>query len=159
MEKSHVSGVTKDCNIARIALVGLVDQPGVAYKIFSILAKKRINVDIILQSIGRDDTKDISFTIAKDNLDQAKEILEEYKDNIGYNNLRVSDTVAKVSMVGAGMINNSGVAAAMFEALYEANINIHMISTSEIKVSVLIDANEADRAVQVIHDKFFPEQE
>ena len=157
VEKLHVSGVAKDTKIARIALVGLSDQPGIAYKVFSLLAKKGVNVDIILQSIGRDETKDISFTISKSDLEVAKAVLEEHREVIGFDHMTISDRVAKVSIVGAGMVNNPGVAATMFEALYNGGINIHMISTSEIKVSVLVDTADADRAVQVIHDRFFSE--
>jgi aspartate kinase len=157
MEKSHVSGVAKDKNIARLALVGLKDEPGIAFHIFSLLAQKRINVDIILQSIGRNSEKDISFTVTKSDLDQAKEILEERKESLGFDRLEINDHVAKVSIVGAGMIGNPGVAANMFEALFNAGININMISTSEIKVSVLVDERDADRAVQAVHDKFFTE--
>ena len=157
MEKTHVSGVAKDKNVARLALVGLSHQPGIAFKIFSLLAKRNINVDIILQSIGRNDTKDISFTVSKNDMMLAKEVLEEHKDSIKFDHIDVNDNIAKVSIVGAGMINNPGVAALMFEALYNAGININMISTSEIKVSVLVDINDADRAVQAIHDRFFTE--
>ncbi len=157
MEKSHVSGVAKDKNIARIALVGLADTPGIAFKIFSMLAKQKVNVDIILQSIGRDETKDISFTVAKTDMESACKLLDENKEALGFEELDVSDNIAKVSIVGAGMINNPGVAANMFEALFSAGINISMISTSEIKVSVLVNLSDADRAVQVIHDKFFGE--
>ena len=155
MEKSHVSGVAKDTNIARLALVGLSDTPGIAFKIFSLLAKAKINVDIILQSIGRGGSKDISFTVAKSDLGAAQKVLEDNRERIGFDSILVEDKVAKVSIVGAGMINNPGVASDMFEALYTANININMISTSEIKVSVLVKLEDADRAVQVIHDKFF----
>ncbi len=155
LEKTHVSGVACDKNIARIALVGLEDKPGIAYRIFSLLAKEKINVDIILQSIGRNDKKDISFTVEKENLEEAARILEEKRHLIGFDHINTTDSIAKVSIVGAGMANNSGVASLMFEALYEADINIHMISTSEIKVSVLIDLDDADRAMQVVHDKFF----
>lgn len=157
MEKIHVSGVAKDKNVARLALVGLADQPGIAFKIFSLLAKKDINVDIILQSIGRDESKDISFTVAQDDAQTAKAILEELKESIGFKSIQVDDHVAKVSIVGAGMAHNAGVASKMFEALYSAGINIQMISTSEIKVSVLVDERDADRAVQAIHDRFFSE--
>ena len=157
MEKSHVSGVAKDKNVARLALVGLADQPGIAFKIFSLLAKEKVNVDIILQSIGRNNTKDISFTVSKEDKDRARKVLEEHKDALGFDHIDVNDQIAKVSIVGAGMINNPGVAARMFEALYNAGININMISTSEIKVSVLLDLNDADRATQVIHDSFFSE--
>lgn len=157
MENSHVSGVAKDKNIARLALVGLKNEPGVAFRVFSLLASKKINVDIILQSIGRDDQKDISFTVTKSDLELSKAVLEECRESLGYEALEINDHVAKVSIVGAGMIGNPGVAAAMFEALYNAGININMISTSEIKVSVLVDERDADRAVQTIHDKFFME--
>ncbi len=155
MENMQVSGVAVDKNIARLAVIGLKDQPGVAFKIFSCLAKERINVDIILQSIGRDDTKDISFTVAKSNLEKARLLLEANKDAIGFERIEASDRIAKVSIVGAGMVNNPGVAALMFEALYSNQVNIHMISTSEIKVSVLVDITDADRAVQAVHDRFF----
>ena len=157
VEKTHVSGVAKDKDVARLALVGLDDTPGIAFKIFSLLAKAKINVDIILQSIGRGDTKDISFTVTKSDKDEAKRLLEENKAYLGFDHIDVSDDIAKVSIVGAGMINNPGVASLMFEALYNAGININMISTSEIKVSVLVDADDADRAVQAIHNKFFSE--
>ena len=157
MEKTHVSGVAKDKDVARLALVGLAHEPGTAFKVFSLLAKKGINVDIILQSIGRNDTKDISFTVHKSDMAAAKEVLEENKESIKFDHIDVNDNIAKVSIVGAGMINNPGVAALMFEALYNAGVNINMISTSEIKVSVLVDVNDADRAVQAIHDRFYSE--
>jgi len=157
MEKSHVSGVAKDKNVARLALVGLENTPGIAFKIFSLLARNKVNVDIILQSIGRDESKDISFTVNKPDMELAKSLLEEHKDSIQFDHIDVSDNIAKVSIVGAGMVNNPGVAAAMFEALFNAGININMISTSEIKVSVLVDLADADRAVQVIHDRFYDE--
>ena len=157
MEKTHVSGVAKDKEVARIALIGLVDQPGIAFKIFSLLARKNINVDIILQSIGRDGSKDISFTVAEGDAQSARELMEENKEVIGCKAIEVSTEVAKVSIVGAGMANNAGVACKMFEALFSAGININMISTSEIKVSVLVDERDADRAVQAIHDRFFSE--
>ena len=157
MEKSHISGVAKDKNIARLALVGLEDTPGIAYKIFSLLAKNNVNVDIILQSIGRSETKDISFTVAKGDMELAQKLLEDNRDTIRFDHIDVSDNIAKVSIVGAGMVNNPGVAAAMFEALFSAGININMISTSEIKVSVLVHISDADRAVQVIHNRFYDE--
>ena len=154
MEKSHVSGVAKDKDVARLALVGLQDRPGVAFKIFSLLANEKINVDIILQSIGRDESKDISFTVVRKDVEAAQQLLKEHQEALGFDSIEVNDRIAKVSIVGAGMINNPGVAASMFEALYDAGINISMISTSEIKVSVLVDETDADRAVQVIHDTF-----
>ena len=157
MEKSHISGIAKDKNIARLALVGLEDTPGIAYKIFSLLAKNNVNVDIILQSIGRSDTKDISFTVAKGDMELARQLLEDNRERIHFDRIDVSDNIAKVSIVGAGMVNSPGVAAAMFEALFNAGININMISTSEIKVSVLVHISDADRAVQVIHNRFYDE--
>ena len=157
MEKTHVSGVAKDKNVARIALVGLADQPGIAFKIFSLLAKKDINVDIILQSIGRDESKDISFTVARSDADEAKAVMEENKDSIRFQRIELDKQIAKISIVGAGMAHNARVACKMFEALSSAGININMISTSEIKISVLVDERDADRAVQAIHDRFFSE--
>lgn len=157
MEKAHISGVAKDKNVARVAVVGVAHQPGIAFKIFSLLARNGINVDLILQSIGRNDTKDISFTVKKSDMMTAKEVLEKSMDPSQYDHIDVNDDIAKISIVGAGMANNPGVAALMFEALYNASININMISTSEIKVSVLVNINEADRAVQAIHDRFFTE--
>jgi len=157
MEKSHVSGVAKDKDVARLALTKLADEPGIAFKVFSLLAKNKINVDIILQSIGREDRKDISFTVARGDMDRAKALLEDHRAELGFESITVDDQVAKVSVVGAGMVNNSGVAAKMFEALFGAGININMISTSEIKISVLVAERDADRAVQAIHDRFFSE--
>ena len=155
MEKTHVSGVAKDKNVARLALVGLADEPGIAFKIFSLLAKNGINVDIILQSIGRDESKDISFTLPRADVEEATRVLEEQKDALGFDHLTVEDKIAKVSIVGAGMMTTPGVAAKMFEALYDANINIQMINTSEIRVSVLIDEENTTAAVRAVHDKFF----
>jgi len=154
VEKMLVRGVTRDNNVSRIAVIGVEDKPGVAFRIFSTLAKSKINVDIILQSIGRNDTKDISFTVEKNQLDSALSVLEANRDKIGFQSISHDDDVAKVSIVGTGMVNNPGVAAKMFEALYDANVNVKMISTSEIKVSVLIDVKDAERAVVSIHDKF-----
>jgi len=155
MEKIVISGVARDKGVARIALIGLNNEPGVAYQLFSLLARKKIDVDVILQSIGRSLTKDISFTVSRNDCDAAVALLEENKAELGFDHLDVRKDVAKVSIVGGGMVNNPGIAATMFEALYEAHINIQMITTSEIKVSVLIDEDQADKAVQAIHDKFF----
>lgn len=154
MEKMLISGVAKDTDVARISVTGVPDRPGLAFKMFSKLAAKDINVDIILQSIGRDDTKDISFTVAKDKGKEAVAILEDYIATIGGNKVLYDDRVAKISIVGAGMETHAGVASKMFEALYDSQINIQMISTSEIKVSVLIAVEDADRAVSAIHSKF-----
>ena len=155
MEKMLISGVAKDTNVARISVVGVPDVPGLAFKMFSKLSAKGINVDIILQSIGRDGTKDISFTVAKDNMKDAVAAMEDYIAVVGGKSVSADDKVAKISIVGAGMESHAGVATKMFEALYDAQINIRMISTSEIKVSVLIDEKDADAAVSAIHAKFF----
>ncbi len=154
VEKMLIKGVARDNNVARISIVGVPDQPGVAYKIFSTLAAKKINVDIILQSVGRENTKDISFTVSRDHMKQAVEVLEEVRAALNAKEIVADDRVSKVSIVGAGMQNHSGVAATMFDALAEANINIQMISTSEIKISVLIDIADSDKAVNAIHEKF-----
>ncbi len=154
MEKMLISGVAKDTNVARISLVGLPDEPGIAFQVFSRLAAKGINVDVILQSIGRDKTKDISFTVAKDNGEEALEIVKDFAASCGGKYAAIDNNVAKVSIVGAGMETHAGVAAKMFEALYGAHINIKMISTSEIKISVLISDVDADAAVAAIHAKF-----
>lgn len=157
MEKTQISGVAKDKNVARLALMGVEDKPGIAYKVFSLLGQQNINVDIILQSIGRNETQDISFTVRRSDVDQAVALLEEHKASLAFDHIDVDKSVVKVSIVGAGMVDNAGVAAKMFGALYDADINIHMISTSEIKVSVLLDEVDANHAVQAIHDKFFGE--
>lgn len=154
MEKMLVKGVAHDLDVARISLCDIEDKPGVAFKVFSLLAKNGINVDIILQSIGRENKKDISFTVSKSNMQKAVELLCANKEVIGFEDLKAADSFAKVSIVGAGMVNNPGVASSMFEALCEAGINIHMISTSEIKVSVLISEKNAEKAVNAICDKF-----
>ena len=154
MEKMLIRGVTKDTDVARISVVGMKDIPGNAFKMFSRLAQKGINIDVILQSVGRDGTKDISFTCAKGNADDAVAILKDIFDMEGA--VVSSDTtVAKVSIVGAGMQSHSGTASKMFGALYEAGININMISTSEITISVLIDKEYADKAVSAVHKAFF----
>lgn len=154
MEKMLIRGVTRDNDVARIAVIGVEDTPGIAFKIFSALAKESINVDMILQSIGREGTKDIAFTVTKANMEKTLAVLEELKGILAYHEVNCRDNLSKVSIVGAGMVANPGVAAKMFEALYAADINIHMIATSEIKVSVLINVANAEHAVQVIHDKF-----
>ena len=154
MEKMLVKGVAKDSDIARISLVGVPDVPGIAFKIFAALAKRSINVDIILQSIGRDTTKDISFTVPESQLETALDALKSVSEVLNAKEILHNEDVAKVSAGGAGMVNNPGVAAMMFEALADANINIQMISTSEIKISVLVKEKDADRAVEAIHDKF-----
>ena len=155
MEKMLVRGVTKDTDVARISIIGVSNVPGIAYKIFGKLAAKNINVDIILQSVGRGDTKDITFTVAKSHGEEAVAILKALDLTTGLDIVCDTD-VAKVSVVGAGMETHPGVASTMFEALFEADINIQMIATSEIKISVLIDAKDADKAVEAVHNAFIP---
>ncbi len=155
MEKMLVRGVTKDTDVARISVKKIPNNPGVAFKLFAKLAQKKINVDIILQSVGRDETKDITFTVSKENADEAvKAVLDTF--DIEESNVICDKEVAKISVVGAGMESHPGTASKMFEALYEHDINIDMISTSEIKISVLIDLKDADRAVSAVHKAFYP---
>ena len=152
MEKMLISGVAKDTEVARISVTGIPNLPGLAFKMFSKLSAKDIDVDIILQSIGHDGKKDISFTVSKDRGQEAVACLKDYMENLGAAEVLYDDNVAKISIVGAGMESNPGVASKMFEALYDADINIHMISTSEPKISVLINTELADKAVQAVHD-------
>jgi aspartate kinase len=154
MEKMLIRGVTKDTDVARISVVGMKDIPGNAFKMFSKLAAKKINIDVILQSVGRDGTKDISFTCASGHADEAVEILEDLYGLEGAT-VTCDTSVAKISVVGAGMQSHSGTASKMFGALFEAGINISMISTSEITISVLIDKEFADKAVAAVHAAFF----
>ena len=155
MEKMLVSGVACDKNVTQIALLGLKDKPGFAFKLFHHLANHNVNVDMILQSVGRDGTKDISFTVTEDMTDTAIETIERHQGkSLEYASLNVTRDVAKVSIVGAGMMSNAGVAAKMFEAIYDANINIMQISTSEIRVTVLIDEKYSERALVSVHDAF-----
>lgn len=155
MEKMLIRGVTKDADVARISVTKIPNTPGVAFKLFDALAKRKINVDIILQSIGRDSTKDITFTVSKSNAEETVECIKNLFD-IEDENIICDTSVAKISIVGAGMESHPGTASKMFEALYERDINIDMIATSEIKISVLIDLEDADRAVSAIHKAFFP---
>lgn len=157
MEKMLIRGVTKDTDVARISVTKISNTPGVAFKLFSVLAKHKINVDIILQSVGRDTTKDITFTVSKGNAEEAVACIADTFD-ISPEDIICDTNVAKVSIVGAGMESHPGTAAKMFEALYDHDINIDMIATSEIKISVLIDINDADKAVSAIHKAFFPEE-
>lgn len=155
MEKMLVSGVAADRNVARISVVGLQDTPGVAFKLFNHLANHNINVDIILQSIGREGTKDISFTVTEDAADEAVAIIKRHSEgSLKCQSVDVERNVAKVSIVGAGMMSNPGVAAKMFEALYGVQVNIKMIATSEIRVTVLIDDKSVEIATNAVHEKF-----
>ena len=156
MEKMLIRGVTKDTDVARVSIIGVMDSPGVAFKVFEKLAQKHIYVDIILQSVVRDGTKDITFTVSKDNGPVAVELLKNSIAELENCSIVCDTNVAKISIVGAGMESHPGTASKMFEALYERNINIQMISTSEIKISVLIDAKDADMAVAAVHKAFLP---
>lgn len=157
VEKMLVRGVTRDNDVARISLCGVEDTPGKAFTVFSLISKKNIGVDLILQSIGRGGKKDISFTVKEEDLDPVLKLMEDNKDIICAEDIKFSKDISKVSIVGAGMVTNPGVATKMFEALYNAHINIAMISTSEIKISVLVDKKDAERAVNAIHDAFLLE--
>ena len=154
MEKMLITGVAADKNTARISVHGVEDRPGIAFKIFHRLAKNSINIDIILQSVGHDGTKDISFTVAQDDLKDALRVLDENKEALTIKDVTYNADVAKVAIVGAGMMSNPGVASQMFEALFNYGININMISTSEIRITVLIDEKDVDRAVRAIHEQF-----
>lgn len=154
MEKLLVTGVAADKNTARISVIGVMDKPGIAFRIFDTLAKNNINVDIILQSVGREGTKDISFTVASEDLSEAVRLLEENKERLTIQEVTWNEDVAKLSVVGAGMMSNPGVAAKMFESLYNSRININMISTSEIRITVLVPKNEIDKAMNAVHDGF-----
>ncbi len=152
MEGMLVKGVAKDEDVAVISILNVPDEPGMSFRIFGLMARKNINVDIILQSTGRDGKKDVIFTCSEGDAELAVRTLT---DSGRFKEVSCDRTCAKVSIVGAGMQSHSGVAASMFEALSNNNINIHMISTSEIKISCIIDRNEADRAIVAIHDMLF----
>ena len=154
VERMLISGVALDTDAVRIAVLGLRDVPGVAFKVFDTLAKKSINVDVILQSIGRAGTKDISFTVNKDDLEDAVATLEEHQERLGFKELHSERNIAKLSIVGSGMLSNPGVAAKMFESLYNEGVNINMISTSEIRITVLINEKDGIRAMNAVHDAF-----
>ena len=154
MERMIISGVALDRNADRISVIGIKDVPGSAFKLFNTLAKRNINVDIIIQSVGRDGTKDISFTVADENLKEAIELLEEYQEALGFERVEYNCDVAKLSIVGAGMMSNPGVAAKMFECLYSQNVNINMIATSEIRITVLVSTRDAVKAMNAVHEAF-----
>ena len=154
VEKLLVTGVAADKNTARISVIGVEDRPGIAFRIFDTLAKNSINVDIILQSVGREGTKDISFTVASEDLEAALRTLEENKERLTIKDITWNEDVAKLSVVGAGMMSNPGVAAKMFESLYNSRVNINMISTSEIRITVLVPKKDIDKAMNAVHDGF-----
>lgn len=158
MEKLLVTGVAADSNTARVSVIGVEDKPGTAFRIFNTLAKNHINVDIILQSVGRDGTKDISFTVASEDLEATLNLLEENKERLTIQNITYNADVAKLSVVGAGMMSNPGVASKMFEAMYNSRVNINMISTSEIRITVLVDEKDIDKAMNAVHDGFMMQE-
>ena len=153
MEKMLITGVAGDKNTARVSAIGVKDEPGIAFSLFHTLAKNNINVEIILQSVGRNGTKDISFTVSQDDLQATIELLEEKKEVLTIQEVGYDENVAKISIVGAGMMSNPGVASRMFEALYNSRVNIKMISTSEIRITVLIDEKDVDRALNAVHEE------
>lgn len=154
MEEMLISGVAADKNTARISVIGVKDEPGIAFRIFNTLAKNNINVDIILQSVGRDGSKDISFTVAQDDIEDALKVLEDRKEELTIQEIKHREDVAKLSIVGAGMMSNPGVAAKMFESLFNCGVNINMISTSEIRITVLVAEKDIDKAMVAAHDGF-----
>ncbi len=154
MEKMLISGVTKKSSIARITVSGLSGTPGEVFSLFGLMSQNNINCDIILQTTEKDGTTDIAFTVAEDNADAAAEILRE-SGKFDEDNILCDKSVAKVSVVGAGMESHPGVAAAIYEALSEKNINVVMISSSEMRFSVVVKKEDADAAVSAIHKRFY----
>ena len=157
MEGMLIKGVAKDAGISVISILDVPDVPGMSFKVFGLLAQKNINVDVILQSTGREGKKDLSFTVSADDADTALKVLHDNQARFGGSSISADNSCAKISIVGAGMQSHSGVASMMFEALANNDINIKMISTSEIKVSVIIPKEDADRAVSAIHDMLISE--
>ena len=155
VEQMIIRGVAKDTEVARISINEIKDAPGMAYRVFSLVAEAEINIDIILQSVGRDGTKDIAFIIAKQNAEECVRVLNEHQKQLGFKSVSCDTDIAKVSVVGAGLETHHGVAAKVFEALAKSDINIEMISTSEIKISCIVNIEDAQRAVRAIHREFF----
>jgi aspartate kinase len=155
MEEMKITGIAKDEKVARITVVQLEDKPGVAFRVLNAVAQAGVNVDIIIQANGRDGTNDMSFVVAEQDVERASNALNERREAIGFDHVSVDKNIAKVSVVGAGMMSSVGVASLVFEALNDAHINIQMISTSEIKISCVLERGSADRAVAAIHGKFF----
>lgn len=155
LENMEISGIAKDDNISRITIMGLENKIGKTYQVFKLLAEHNINVDTIVQSFGENTNKNLSFTVKSTNLNETLNILNENKKRLTAQEVLHFDNLSKISIVGIGMTNKSGIASKMFEALYEENINMHLISTSEIKITVLVNQEEADCAIKAIHNKFF----
>ncbi|HIV34135.1 MAG TPA: aspartate kinase [Candidatus Blautia intestinigallinarum] len=155
VERMLITGVALDKNAVRVTVQGVKDEPGIAFKVFNCLAQKNVNVDIILQSVSHGDTQDISFTVDHDNLDEAVEVLRENQKRLTFHSIQADTEIAKLSVVGAGMVSNPGVAAKLFEALYNENINVEMISTSEIRITVIVAAKDGERAMNAVHEAFY----
>jgi len=155
LEDLIINGVAKDDNISRITIVGLENKIGKTYELFKLLSDNNINIDVIVQAFGETFIKNITFTVKMPDLNRTLKLLEENKEFLNAKDILHAENLSKVSIVGVGIANKPGVAAKMFEALYEKNINMHMITTSEIKISVLVNIEEANDAVKAIHEKFF----
>lgn len=154
MEEIVVSGVTSNKNQAKISLLSMPDKPGIAAQVFQAIAQENISIDMIVQNISEHGMTTLSFTVPRDDLNRTLNVAQRIKDNIGAAEIEFDDKIAEVSVVGIGMRSHAGIAARMFQALAKENINVQMISTSEIKISCIIDEEHTERAVRVIHDKF-----
>jgi aspartate kinase len=154
MEQAIISGIAHDTSEAKVTILGVPDHPGVAARVFRPLADEGVNVDMIVQNASADGRTDIFFTLPKDDVARAGKILDAVKEQVGAEGVTTDLDIAKISLVGAGMKSHPGVAADMFDALADEGINIEIISTSSIRVSCVVRANEVDRAVKAIHDKF-----
>ena len=154
VERTLISGVAADTSVARISVLGVENKPGITFRVFNLLAKNHINVDIIIQSVTEPGKKDISFTVAKTDLSDTMDLLRENRESLTAREIVSEEGVAKLSVIGAGMCSNPGVAAKMFEALYSADVNTEMIATSEIRITALIDERDVKRAMRAVHDAF-----
>lgn len=154
VERTLISGVAADASVARISVLGVENKPGITFRVFNLLAKNHINVDIIIQSVTEPGKKDISFTVAKTDLSDTMDLLRGNRESLTAREIVSEEGVAKLSVIGAGMCSNPGVAAKMFEALYSADVNTEMIATSEIRITALIDERDVKRAMRAVHDAF-----
>jgi aspartate kinase len=154
MESQTVTGVSYDRNEAKIAVREVPDKPGIAAKLFTAVSLAHINVDMIVQNVSKQGTTDLTFTVPKSDLAHALTIVKKVASEIGAKEVETSTDIAKISVIGLGMRSHAGIAAQMFETLAKENINVQMISTSEIKISVIIDEKYTELAVRVLHDAF-----
>lgn len=156
MEESIVAGVAVDKSQAKVTVVGVPDVPGKAAEIFTVVAKAGVNIDMIVQNVAVSKThlSDISFTLPADSLEKTLSALEAERSTIGFDSLQADESIGKLSVVGAGMKTHSGVSATLFGALAKAGVNIEMISTSEIRISVVTDIDQVDDAARVVHTAF-----